>query len=475
MQSPDEGGARRLLDLLATVLWFPLMALILIPAAVLSGLRLAWVAVADIAERWRPGWGLPASPRRPRITPVTAERLTLKGMLVPRGLWENDPECLAFSPDSALVAAGGADKMVTVWDLRTGRRVAKLRRRRIFRENSWATNVISGVEPPAVRRVEFAGLRNLIAQIGDGTVTVWDLPTGRERYTLRGKFTDAQGGPAGVLVDTGEHGPLAELPRHAALAAAASPTGEVLLVTPARPAGFEFELRETGTGRPLRASDGGGGLGLPRGVMYEAASALFSPDGARFAVPVGNTTESRVEVRRADREGGAVYLPAVWPVAFSPDGGSLAAVVGTGIRVWNAATGREQWRSREDLGYARDVCFSPSGDILVAETGRGDGSLGLVRMWEAATGRELGLLASSESGPVVSMAFSPDGRLLAVARYWSLEVWETGAARLLFRYAHPSRDLVFVPAHGQCAFSPDGTVIGLTTLQGLSIWHVPAN
>jgi WD40 repeat protein len=399
--------------------------------------------------------------------------LVLKGMVAPSGLRDDAPKCFAFSPDSALIAVGGADRTVSVWDLATGRQVGKLRRRRIFRENSWAANVLAGVEPPAVRQVGFAGARNLIAQIGDGTVSVWDLATGRERYTLTGRFADGLGGPSAVSVDTGEHGPRAELAHHAALAVAASPTVDVLLVTPARPAGFRFEFRKTETGRLLRASDRGGYLELPAGVMVEAASAVFSPNGVRFAVSTGSTTEHRVEVRRADGENEVAYLPAGWPVAFSPDGNTVAAVVGTGIRAWDAATGGELWRSRDDLAYARNVNFSPSGEILSAETSREDGSQGLVRTWEATTGRELESLVSDERGPIVTMAFSPDGRLLAVARYRSLEVWEAGAARLLYRCSYPSRDWTFVPAYGRCAFSPDGTLISLSTLQGLGIWHIP--
>ena len=207
--------------------------------------------------------------------------------------------------------------------------------------------------------------------------------------------------------------------------------------------------------------------------MFGATSAVFSPDGARFGVSTGDTTEQRVEVRRTDRERDVAYLPAGWSLAFSPDGNSLLAAVGTGIRVWDATTGRERWRSRDDLAYARGVGFSPSGEILVAETSSEDSSQGVVRTWEATTGQELEPLVSDERGPVVGTASSPDGRLLAVARYWSLEVWEIDTVHLLYRYAHPSRDRLFVPAHGRCMISPDGTLIGLSTLRGLGIWHVP--
>lgn len=134
------------------------------------------------------------------------------------------------------------------------------------------------------------------------------LSSGHESSTLRGRFTDELSGPAAVIVDTGEHGPPSERPRQAAHSVAASPTGHVLLVTPARPAGFRYQLHETATGRLLRASDRGDGLGIPQGAMFGATSAVFSPDGARFGVSTGDTTEQRVEVRRMDRERDVAYL-----------------------------------------------------------------------------------------------------------------------------------------------------------------------
>ena len=418
-----------------------------------------------------PDWEMPVASRRLRITPLTAGSLALKGMLVTRGLWDDGPTCFAISPDGELLAAGGADKTVTIWALTTGRRVATLRRRRIFRERSWAESVLAGTEPPAVRQVDFSGAQTLIAQIGDGTVTVWDLATGRERYTLRGQRADEHGGAnerggADVHVDIGQHGPPSRHPPVASLAVTPSSTGEVLLVMAARPAGVRLELRETRTGRLLHAADYGSNP-LP------SPGALFSPDGARVAISVGIWTERAVEVRRTDEWNEPTHLDVGWPAAFAPDGSFVAAVYCARVRVWDAATGRERWRSRDDLAYGRDVRFSPTGEILVAETNREDGSPGLVRVWDATTGRELAPLVSAARGPVVSMAFSPDGRLLAVARYWSLEVWEVGAARLLYRYSHPSHDWLFVPAHGRCVFSPDGGLLALSTLEGLGIWHVP--
>ena len=60
-------------------------------------------------------------------------------------------------------------------------------------------------------------------------------------------------------------------------------------------------------------------------------------------------------------------------------------------------------------GAVSSVAFSPDGKILAI--GDRDGT---VRLWDLATGRQLGSPLSSKDGPVGSVAFSPDGKTLAV-------------------------------------------------------------
>jgi WD40 repeat protein/tRNA A-37 threonylcarbamoyl transferase component Bud32 len=105
-----------------------------------------------------------------------------------------------------------------------------------------------------------------------------------------------------------------------------------------------------------------------------------------------------------------LVAPGVNGVAFSPDGSRLAA---TGpewtVKVWDAATGRELHSFRDVKGPPMSVDFDPGGGRLAAACGEGT-----VPVWDLASGKELFTLAAG-TGQVRGVAFGPDGKTLATA------------------------------------------------------------
>jgi WD40 repeat protein len=114
-------------------------------------------------------------------------------------------------------------------------------------------------------------------------------------------------------------------------------------------------------------------------------------------------------------------------VAFSGDGKLLAsgswqventlATRGWGeIKVWDRATGQVKATLRGHRSRVRSVAFSPDGKLLASGGEAEDHGLakarGEIKLWDAATGK-LKAVIKSLTGPVESMVFSPDGKLLA--------------------------------------------------------------
>lgn len=101
-------------------------------------------------------------------------------------------------------------------------------------------------------------------------------------------------------------------------------------------------------------------------------------------------------------------------VAASPDGSLIATTGSKGIVwLWSAQTGK-MLRSLDHEAQVRIMAFSPRGDVLATSTGAGEGNGGTVRVWEVASGKELARRTSSIAR-FHSLAFTPDGKTLAVA------------------------------------------------------------
>jgi WD40 repeat protein len=222
------------------------------------------------------------------------------------------------------------------------------------------------------------------------------------------------------------------------------------------------------TGQPLLV------LPHPKDVNHVA----FSSDGQRLAT----ACEDR-KVRVWDAVTGAFtgpsadYGDSVYCAEFSPDGQRIAYSGGTfqwansqdaSVRIWDLASGA----IRRLAGHTHDACWtawSPKGDLLASA-----GWDGQVKLWDPVSGRELPPLELAETrGPVLSLAFSPDGSLLAAvgASLPSVvpraQVFDVRTRRLVRQFAGHSMALPGV------SFSPDGEFLATASMDGTAkVWPV---
>ena len=101
----------------------------------------------------------------------------------------------------------------------------------------------------------------------------------------------------------------------------------------------------------------------------------------------------------------------VTDVAFSPDNSLVASSSADGtIRVWNIADGSLQRTLQGHTDHVLTVAFSLDGSFLAS--GSNDRT---VRIWQMSDGSLVKTISSSFFGRALDVAFSPDGKLFAMA------------------------------------------------------------
>jgi WD40 repeat protein len=108
-------------------------------------------------------------------------------------------------------------------------------------------------------------------------------------------------------------------------------------------------------------------------------------------------------------------VPDAWDLAFSPDGNKLALAMGSGVRVIDRSGNILADLPAAHSSKVRAVAFGgkDGGMLATADVG------GLVKVWRVSPGGELNPQAdlSGHTGPIDTLAFSPDGRTLASGGY----------------------------------------------------------
>jgi WD40 repeat protein len=359
---------------------------------------------------------------------------------------------VAFSPDGQRLASVYGDWTVIVWDAATGKELLTLK------GHTGAVNSVAF--SPDGRRLASAG--------EDQTVRVWDAATAKELLTLKGHtgvVTSVTFSPDGKRLASGSCQQVRFGPESGLQHLPSSNWDQTLNIWDA----------ETGPeALTLKAH------------ARAVCSVAFSPDGRRLASASGVWDEKQREFTAGEvkvwtAETGKEQLTitghttVVCGVSFSPDGKQLASASADGtVKVWEAQTGKEVLTLKGHSGVVYSLAFSRDGRRL-ASVG-GDQT---VRVWDSATGEEL-LTLKGHTSVVTSVAFSPDGKQLASASTdGTVKVWEAQTGKEQFSLQHqpgvffipvPGGDFQRMTKNNRVAFSPDGKRLAVNDYMAVKVW-----
>jgi WD40 repeat protein/class 3 adenylate cyclase len=405
-------------------------------------------------------------------------------------------DAVAFSPDGDTLATVGFGGVIGLFDPETGQRTDQLD---------------IGSDAPNIPGIAFLPDGNrVVVAASDGTSELWDLGTRTRVHTYPGVggtvAVSPDGGSAAVQAVDGaltlldlRTGKSRRFPQnHEGVAGVAfGPDGSMLVSANFDGTVIEWDVDSM---EPLQTLTGHSGRPL---------SLALTTDGTTAYTTAADATIIEWDLAGDRRLGRTFTWGQATPGDFVPvfaldsSGKRLAVprVDGT-VEVWDIPTLSKLAELPAPLGTTA-VSFAPHGDVLAT----GGGEDGSIVLWQAGDWNRVGTLSGDDEPVVSSVAFSPDGNVIAAGRAnGSVSLWDVGARKevdsfslgvdvgpasdvefsndgrlllvngcclttpevMVWRLADRRRVLTLpvVVAYGAAELSPDGTTLAIADIDG---------
>jgi WD40 repeat protein len=300
---------------------------------------------------------------------------------------------VGFNADGKQLVTASLDGSYRVWEVASGKLLHTLHRPpeamavdplRARRGNIRGGTIYPQASPASV--VLSPDRKSFVAPFGDGTIRIWDIATGKEI------------GKVGKLVENAD--------------------------------------------AKLLAPEGLGWLYASNGLTLSADGKLLATRESDHVIRIMEVATGK-EIRRLGKvadeqqQSQVPYYGAIGNgLAFSSDGKMLAAMNSTlrqenqgVVTVWDVETGKELQRIQGGPGSLSGRLTFSANVVAVSWADR------TLRLYEAATGKELRQLGEKQDNVVINtLAFSPDGKILATraaASSPSIRLWDVESGKEL--------------------------------------------
>lgn len=347
----------------------------------------------------------------------------------------NEILSVAFSPDSKMLAIGGIDKDVRVWDISLHQELTPSGRRD---DSSVASPVQPFRHENKISSVQFSRDGKWLASGSwDGTIKLWSVDALRQKG---GNTQDGGQAPEAALF-VGHAGYVNSI--------AFAEDNETLISGSDDRTLKLWDVKARPTKETLSQDD------------PDLLSLAFSPDGATLAA---GTVDGRVKLWKFGNEHQEEqaftslnkHERPVASVTFSRNGKLLATGGLDGnIWLWDTSTWQQIRKLEGPLRSVRSVAFSPDGALIAA--GYDDSN---IRLWDAGTGQPLKTIKAHKE-EVLAIAFSPmDANILASGSAdRTVKLWDVREGRE-FKSVSLSNSVLSI------AFSPDAKMLAIGASDG---------